>query len=183
MTARGAPGASAGSRKPGGDRDPKHPLGDRLHPQGELCGNWIPAGGWDRLCCRIPQPGVSRAWSKFAAIAKGGWGDRGPPPGMEPSSRLAPPGAAGPQLGSGVPRPAWLGPAAAAWLPKALCARVCVRDHVHVCPSVHACLCIRARVFVCTQMHGQEEPCSRGRSLYLTLHPWDCLHETLARPR
>lgn len=49
---------------------------------------------------------------------------------------------------------------------------MCTRVHVRTCVCVHPC----ARV-------SQEQPCSRGRSLHLTLHPWDRLHETLVEPR
>lgn len=160
----------------------------------------------DRLHCWIPQPGVARAWSKFATVAKGG-GLPAPLSSTGLGSRCA--------LDPGIPRPALV--------PEAWCACVGVCGHVHVCPTVHKCLCacmykcacmfvcmhvrVRARpcackfmcacmsvcacvcmlvcpcvnvhtfvctcvrVCVCTELQGQEEPCSRGRSLQLTLHP------------
>lgn len=158
----------------------------------------------DWLRCWIPQPGVARAWSQFAAIAKGG------PPLPDPCRAQGWAASVHLILTSlelhGRPKPCvfmWV------CVIMCMCVLLCTRICVHVCTSVHACLCacmsmcmqvyvctyvsvcmrvhvcaclcvhvsMRTRLYarvsmcVCTELQGQEEPCSRSRSLQLTLHP------------
>lgn len=157
MTARGVLGASPRRGKPGGDGDPRH---RQALPSGKALRDTNP--------CRRLGPAVLAG---FLSPARPGLGlnllllarRRGAPTGplwawgRAAGMALQALPALGLFLASHDLR-GWDLP----WLPQALCACLCVRDHAHACPSVHArsracmlaCTCVDVHVFVCAHVRG-----------------------------